>query len=339
MAEKREDQIGVDESVYKSKGYCYSNRRDNIVYGGVNLKSQNGENLNDSQIHGYSHLVDLRHCYPFVKWAGGKSQLLSELDSMIPSKFNRYFEPFLGGGAMFFHLVSYRNMRITSYLSDINEELITAYNVVKNNVRELIELLKRHQRQYCINPSEYYYKLRDEIKPVTDIDRTARFVALNKTCFNGLYRVNRNGIFNVPIGRYKNPLICDSNNLEYVSKALRYSEAAIKVNDYRNALLEAEKDDFIYLDPPYHPTSSTANFTGYSDNGFGHDDQLEISKIFVKLDNADCHVLLSNSDTPFIRKLYSDFSSHIKEVNVSRLINCKASRRMGHKELLISNYP
>jgi DNA adenine methylase len=306
------------------------------VYSGGNLKSQKEEN--HSQIHGYSHLVDLRDCYPFVKWAGGKSQLLSELDSMIPSKFNRYFEPFLGGGAMFFHLISDRNMRFSAYLSDINEELIMAYKVVKNNVSELIQILKRHGREYNRNPSKYYYKLRDEIKPATDIDKTARFIALNKTCFNGLYRVNRNGIFNVPMGRYKNPLICDTGNLENISKALRYSKAEIKVKDYKNALVEAEEDDFIYLDPPYHPTSSTANFTGYSDKGFGDDDQLELSKIFVKLDDAKCKVLLSNSDTPLIRKLYSDFSGYIKEVNVSRFINSKASRRLGHKELLISNY-
>jgi hypothetical protein len=150
---------------------CYSTRIDNIVYSGGNLKSQKEEN--HSQIHGYSHFVDLRECYPFVKWAGGKSQLLSELDSMIPSEFNRYFEPFLGGGAMFFHLISDRNMRFSAYLSDINEELITAYKVVKNNVKELIEYLKRHQREYNRNHSRYYYKLRDEIKPVIEIDRTA----------------------------------------------------------------------------------------------------------------------------------------------------------------------
>jgi DNA adenine methylase len=257
---------------------------------------------------------------------------------MIPTEFNRYFEPFLGGGAMFFHLISDRNMRFTAYLSDINRELITAYKVVKNNVSELIELLKRHEREYNRNPCKYYYKLRDEVKPATDVDKTARFIALNKTCYNGLYRVNKSGIFNVPIGRYKNPLICDTGNLENISNALRYSKAAIKGIDYKNALLEAEKDDFIYLDPPYHPTSSTANFTGYSNHGFGDDNQLELSKIFLKLDDAKCKVLLSNSDTPFIRKLYSDFSSHIKEVNVSRLINCKASRRIGHRELLISNY-
>jgi DNA adenine methylase len=172
------------------------------VYGGWNLKSMKVEDLNYSQVHGYSHLVDLRGCYPFVKWAGGKSQLLSELNSMIPSKFNRYFEPFLGGGAMFFHLVSYKNMRFTAYLSDINWELITAYIVVKNNLGELIELLKRHEREYNRNPRKYYYKLRDEVNPVTDIDKTARFIALNKTCYNGLYRVNRNGRFNVPMGRF-----------------------------------------------------------------------------------------------------------------------------------------
>jgi DNA adenine methylase len=191
-----------------------------------NIKSLDSVNLNHGQNHGYSRVVDLRDCYPFVKWAGGKSQLLSELDSMIPTKFNRYFEPFLGGGAMFFHLISDRNTRFSTYLSDINEELITAYKVVKNNVSELIQILKRHRTEYNRNPSKYYYKLRDEIKPRTEIDRTARFIALNKTCFNGLYRVNRSGIFNVPMGRYKNPLICDASNLENISKAFRYSKAA-----------------------------------------------------------------------------------------------------------------
>jgi DNA adenine methylase len=297
-----------------------------------------GENVNHSLNHGYPRLVDLRGCYPFVKWAGGKSQLLSELDLMIPTEFNRYFEPFLGGGAMFFHLISYKNMRFIAYLSDINGELVTAYKVVKNNVSELIENLKRHQREYNRNPSKYYYKLRDEIKPVTDTDKTARFIALNKTCYNGLYRVNRKGRFNVPMGRYKNPLICDNNNLENISNALKYSKASINVKDYNSALLKAEKDDFIYLDPPYHPTSRTANFTGYSDSGFGDDDQLELSETFGELNDKKCKVLLSNSDTTLVRKLYSDFSSHIKEVNVSRIINCKASKRLGHKELLISNY-
>lgn len=150
--------------------------------------------------------------------------------------------------------------------------------------------------------------------------------------------MNRNGIFNVPIGRYKNSVICDVTNLENVSNALRYSKAVIQISDYKEALLNAKKGDFIYLDPPYHPMSSTANFTGYTHSGFGDNDQLELSKIFVGLNDRGCKVLLSNSGTSFIRTLYSDFSDHIKEVNVSRAINCKASRRIGHKELLISNY-
>jgi len=142
----------------------------------------------------------------------------------------------------------------------------------------------------------------------------------------------------VPIGRYKNPVICHATNLENVSNALRYSKAVIQVADYKAVLFNAKKDDFIYLDPPYHPTSSTANFTGYTDYGFSDKDQSELAKVFVELNDRNCKVLLSNSDTPFIRKLYSGFSSHIKEVKVSRAINCKASRRSGHTELLISNY-
>ncbi len=302
-----------------------------------NLESRNSKDL-DNDLQGYSHIVDLRHCYPFVKWAGGKSQILSKLDSMVPFEFNRYFEPFVGGGALFFHLVSNRNLRFAAYVSDMNKELITAYKVVKDNVIELIELLKKHQREYKKNPSEYYYKLRDKIKPSDDIEIAARFIALNKTCYNGLYRVNKKGIFNVPIGRYKNPLICDTSNLENASNTLRYSKAVIQIGDYRDVVLKAEQHDFIYLDPPYHPVCSTSNFTGYTHYGFDDNDQSELARIFVELNDKKCKVLLSNSDTPFIRRLYSDFSNCIKEVNVSRAINSKASKRLGHKELLISNY-
>jgi len=229
-------------------------------------------------------------------------------------------------------------MRFAAYLSDINQELITAYQVVKNDLKELIQHLRKHQREYNKNPHEYYYKLRDKTKPRNDVEMTARFIALNKTCYNGLYRVNRNGIFNVPMGRYKNPVICDGTNLENVSTVLRYSKAVIQVADYREALHNTEKDDFIYLDPPYHPMSSTANFTGYTGYGFGDKDQSELAKVFAELNDRNCKVLLSDSDTQFIRKLYSGFSSYIKEIKVSRVINCKASKRLGHTELLISNY-
>jgi DNA adenine methylase len=250
---------------------------------------------------------------------------------MIPSEFNKYHEPFVGGGAMFFHLMSDRNMRFSAYLSDINEELITAYKVVKDEIKELIQILRKYEREYRINPSEFYYRLRDEIKPSNEVETAARFITLNKTCYNGLYRVNRNAIFNVPMGRYKNPLICDTSNLENISNVFRFSKAVIKIGDYKDVLHRAKKDDFIYLDPAYHPISSTSSFTGYTDYGFDDDDQSELAKIFVELDHKKFKVLLSNSDTRFIRTLYSDSSIHIREVNVLRAINCKASKRIGQR--------
>jgi DNA adenine methylase len=292
------------------------------------IQSRNSQGLRDD---------DLPQSYPYVKWAGGKTQLLSEIDKTIPSEFNQYFEPFLGGGAMFFHIISNKDIQFTAYLSDVNEELINAFNVIKNDVEKLIEVLKNHEVEYKKNPLEYYYELRSNIKSTNNIQRAARFITLNKTCYNGLYRVNKKGIFNVPIGRYKNPVICDSDNLKKVSVALRYSKAQIQVSDYKVILLQkAEEDDFIYLDPPYNPTSSTASFTDYTNTGFNDNDQKELADVFKKLDNRKCKVLLSNSDTPLIRKLYCDFT--IQDVQALRAINCKGSKRVGHKELLIRNY-
>jgi DNA adenine methylase len=277
-------------------------------------------------------------CYPFVKWAGGKTQLLSVLSKYIPSTFNWYFEPFLGGGAMFFH-VSSRNLQFASYLSDINEDLINAYKVVKENVEELITLLKYHETEYKKWPHEYYYELRANIKPSTNVERAARFITLNRTCYNGLYRVNNKGIFNVPMGCYKKPVICDSSNLRKVSIALRNSKAKIQVIDYKDILFEkAGEDDFIYLDPPYNPVSSTAYFTRYTHTGFTEKDQDELAHVFRILNDRKCKVLLSNSDTPFVRDLYKDFAKYMKEVNALRAINSNAAKRMGHKELLIRNY-
>src|SRR5919107_448023 len=271
---------------------------------------------------------DLPQIHPFVKWAGGKTQLLSRLDEVIPSGFNQYFEPFLGGGAMFFHLISNKNIGFTAYLSDLNGELINTYRVIQNDVERLIEVLKKNENEYKKNPSRYYYELRDYNNP------------LNKTCYNGLYRVNRNGIFNVPMGKYKNPVICDSSKLKKVSSALRHSKAIIKVADYKQILFENVKgNDLVYLDPPYNPTSSTANFTYYTDYGFDNKDQEDLANIFGRLNDRKCKVLLSNSDTPFIRKLYHDFSKYTKEIDTLRSINCKGSKRVGHKELLIRNYP
>jgi DNA adenine methylase len=277
-------------------------------------------------------------CSPFVKWAGGKTQLLNELDPFIPKDFDRYFEPFLGGGAMFFHLTA-MNRPFRAYLTDKNRDLINAYNVIKNDVQTLISLLKKNQQAFRDRRDEYYYKLRKETKFVSEAERAARFITLNKTCFNGLYRVNKNGEFNVPIGSYKNPLICDASNLEKVSINLKFADAQIKTLDYKEALEMAKKGDFIYLDPPYDPASSTANFRSYTETGFGNDDQKELRDIFDKLDRKGCRLILSNSDTPFIRELYSGYKKYLKSVDALRIINCKATRRKGHKELVIRNFP
>src|ERR687887_2722680 len=245
-----------------------------------------------------SYLYDdkLPICYPFVKWAGGKTQLLEKLYSFIPSKFDLYFEPFVGGGALFFYLTSNKNRRFTAYLSDINPELINSYLAVKDNVQKLIILLTQHEIEYNKAPEEYYYKLIDNynIRSCSDrIERAAQFITLNKTCFNGLYRVNRQGLFNVPWGKYKDPLICNSNNLRNISLALRYSpNITIKVSDYKEILLEnAKEGDFIYLDPPYSPTSSTAYFTSYTCFGFDNQDQKQLLDVFRKLDDRKCKVL------------------------------------------------
>ena len=292
-------------------------------------------------VRSQSRLGPYKHiplCYPFVKWAGGKTQLLPMVDKHIPPTFNRYFEPFLGGGALFFHL-SAKNLEFISYLSDINEDLINAYKVVKDKVDDLIGLLKHHETEYKKSPHEYYYQLRANIKPLSDVESAARFIALNKTCYNGLYRVNSKGVFNVPMGRYKDPLICDSNNLPKVSTALRESKAKIRMSNYKNILLEnAEEDDFIYLDPPYNPVSNTAYFTRYTDTAFKNEDQQELADVFRILNERKCKILLSNSDTHFIRSLYKDFAKYMKEVDVIRAINSVASKRIGHRELLIRNY-
>jgi DNA adenine methylase len=236
-------------------------------------------------------------------------------------------------------LISDKNKRFTAYLSDINSELINSFIAVKDNVEKLIKYLKRDEIGYKKAPAEYYYKLRSKDNLSDYTQRAARFIALNRTCYNGLYRVNRNGKFNVPLGRYKNPIICNSSNLRNVSLVLRYSKATIKVSDYKNILLEnAREGDFIYLDPPYNPVSSTAYFTKYTDSGFDDQDQKELVHIFRELNDRNCKVLLSNSSTPFVKELYSDFAKYTKEVDAIRAINCKGSKRGGHKELIIRNY-
>ena len=289
------------------------------------------------------HGVQPRNAYPFLKWAGGKRRLLPEIDKLIPVSISRYFEPFFGGGTLFFSLTR-KGIKFDAYLSDINDELINTYVIVRDRIEKLIDVLNTYQEKYRDSPKEFYKQLRDgkEFSFSKDdrVNRAARFITLNRTCFNGLYRENRQGMFNVPIGSYKNPTICNSDNLTMVSLCLRQSEAEISVGDYRDLLLnKVRKDDFIYLDPPYSPTSRTASFTGYTNSGFTNKDQEELANIFKKLDKWGCMVLLSNSDTPLVRELYSDYANYTIEFDVLRCINSKGDRRSGHKELLIRNYP
>lgn len=269
---------------------------------------------------------------PFVKWAGGKTQLLPEIGAYVP-RFTRYFEPFLGGGALFFHLAS--RMQFSAQLSDANRELINAYNMVKNDVESLIAHLDRHERGYRKAPAKYYYRLRSA-QPEDNLESAARFIALNKTCYNGLYRVNRSGAFNVPMGTYRNPTICDRKQMRNASAVLNYCDTKIVACDYKQALTGARDGDFVYIDPPFNPLSPTAHFVDYTQNGFGEQDQIELAQSFRELDMKGCNVLLSNSDTKLTRDLYSGFERRM--VRVRRAISCKGSGRRGYGEIMVSNY-
>jgi len=269
---------------------------------------------------------------PFVKWAGGKTQACSQFKDrgLIPIKFGTYFEPFLGGGALFLYL------RVSkTILSDNNEELINAYRVIKSYVFDLIEILKNHKKGHN---KEYYYKIRSlDPQELTNVDRAARLIYLNKTCYNGLYRVNSKGKFNVPIGRYKNPAILEEENLIAIHELLKNPDIKIQVADFEECEKEVERNDFVYFDPPYSPLSETANFTAYTKECFGQQEQIRLANLFKKLSDRGCFVLLSNSDIEFIRNLYSEFYIH-KKIMVPRFISSNPNRRKAIGELAITNY-
>lgn len=274
---------------------------------------------------------------PFVKWVGGKRQLLKQFCLMNlypPEKFDpktgKYFEPFVGGGAVFFDLLPEK-----AYLSDLNYELVATYNTIKNNVNGLISLLKKH-----IHSKEYFLKIRaEDVNRLSDLEIASRFIYLNRTCFNGMYRVNSTGGFNVPFGKYSKPLICDEDNLKKVSKSLQNVE--IKHQDYKEVLKKARKGDFVYFDPPYYPVSKTALFTSYTKEAFLDKEQIELRDTFLELHKRGCFVMLSNSDTPLINKIYSEIEKYgirITKVEAGRMINSKASGRGKVKEVLVTNY-
>lgn len=262
---------------------------------------------------------------PFLKWAGGKSKLIQQYIPYFPQNFKTYYEPFLGGGAVFFH-----RRPTTAVLTDINPELINTYCCVRDCVEPLIAILDQHQHKHN---EDYYYWVRSNAG-TTDIERAARLIYLNKTCFNGLYRENSKGQFNVPIGKYKNPKICHPSLLYSASAALQGAE--IKVSSFEDVLKSAHQDDFVYFDPPYHPISSTSNFTAYSRYSFSKDEQIRLRDVFQELAQRGVKVMLSNSDCEFIRQLYSDFKIH--KISATRAINSNAQKRGKISEVLVTSY-
>jgi len=268
-------------------------------------------------------------CRPFVKWAGGKSQLLEELLGRIPRGFVTYYEPFLGGGALLFALQPKKAVAL-----DINAELINAYCVIKEDVEALIRSLRRH-----VYKKEYYYKIREadrraEYKDWTPLERASRLIYLNKTCYNGLYRVNAKGFFNVPFGRYVNPTIVDAANLRACHAVLQ--QVDIRQGSFEQIEDEVTGDDFIYFDPPYVPISSTAYFTGYSSQGFDLKMHERLAALCRRLDKRSVRFMLSNSAAPLAKDLYRKF--RIETVTAARALNSKGTRRGKIEEVIVRNY-
>lgn len=273
---------------------------------------------------------------PFVKWAGGKRQLIPIINQNLPESFGTYYEPFLGGGALLFHILTDKNGQKCS-ISDLNSDLVLAYTTIRDRVDSLIASLKNHEKNYQKNSESYYYSIR-ESNPRSEIEKTSRLIFLNRTCFNGLYRVNNKGKFNVPLGKYSNPNIVNEENLYAVSTILQSSRISIKCRDFEAVLRDAKKGDLIYFDPPYQPTSATANFTSYTNKDFTYDDLTRLAELCLKLDSRGCNVLLSNSDSKEVSDIFAKNTWKITRIEANRSINSNSKKRTGHFELLIKNY-
>src|SRR3989338_3557413 len=297
---------------------------------------------------------------PFLKWAGGKGQLISEIEKRLPrnikisKKIESYFEPFVGGGAVFFWLSCHYQIS-KSYLYDVNPEIVTAFKTVQKKVNHLIDELEGLQREYHkLNERErenFYYSRREKYNSFIKgheknnvVRRTALMIFLNKTCFNGLFRVNSEGLFNVPFGRYANPTICDEENLRAVSVALQGAE--IEVKDFKHCLKKADANSLVYFDPPYRPISKTANFTAYIKDGFSDKDQKRLKKVCDELSEMGAKVILSNSDPKnvdpeddFFDELFSQKQYKIRRLDATRMIKCNSEKRGMIKEILVRSYP
>ena len=270
---------------------------------------------------------------PFTKWTGGKRQLLPVIRELMPKTYNRYFEPFVGGGALFFDLAPK-----DAVINDFNAELINCYQQIKDNPQELIEILKVHQEY---NSKEYYLDLRsadrdERIDMMSEVQRAARILYMLRVDFNGLYRVNSKNQFNVPYGRYKNPKIVDENLISAISTYLNNNQIEIKKVDFEKAVLDVQTGDFVYFDPPYIPLSETSAFTSYTHEGFSYDDQVRLRDTFKKLSDTGAYVMLSNSSSFLVEELYQDFNIHY--VEATRTNGAKSSSRGRISEIIVTNY-
>jgi len=270
---------------------------------------------------------------PVLKWVGGKRQIMSEIVRLLPENLENYsyVEPFVGGAAALFHLQPKE-----AIINDSNAELMNVYNVIKNNLEELIEDLRKHE-----NEAGYFYNLRsldrlDSFKNLSPVERASRIIYLNKTCYNGLYRVNNAGEFNAPFGRYKNPNIVNEPTLKAVNRYLNSNHIEIRNEDYETVLNGVDSKSFVYLDPPYHPISESSNFTGYVQGGWNINDQIRLREVCDELTRKDVKFLLSNSATPFIKEQYRDYQIHL--IKATRAVNSNGEARGEVDELLIRNY-
>ncbi|HFI0451458.1 TPA: DNA adenine methylase [Streptococcus suis] len=278
----------------------------------------------------YTNRVQLR---PFTKWTGGKRQLLSAIEPLLPSSFNNYFEPFVGGGALFFNLAPKK-----AVINDFNSELINCYQEIKHNPQELIDYLHKHDAN---NSKGYYLQLRsvdrsDKINSMSSTERAARILYMLRVNFNGLYRVNSKNQFNVPYGRYKNPKIVDEELILSVSHYLNANEISILTGDFEEAVKNVKRGDFVYFDPPYIPLSETSAFTSYTHEGFSYDDQVRLRNTFKRLSDKGAYVMLSNSSSPLVEELYKDY--HIHKVSATRTNGATANSRGKISEFIITNY-
>ena len=278
---------------------------------------------------------------PFIKWVGGKGKLVPELEKYFPKKFNRYFEPFVGGGALFYEVIKKNNI-VFSSINDINKKLIITYKQIQQDPKKIISLLKNIENEYkklsLEEQKEYFYKIRKKYneESLDNITIAVYLIFLNKTCFNGMYRENSKGGYNIPFGDQKNPTICDEKNILAVSKCLKNTE--INNLSFEEAVEKCKKGDFIYFDPPYYPISATSSFTSYSKNSFGPREQEKLRDVFIKLAKKGCFVMLSNSNTDFIREIYKEYKDYFKYVYATRSINSNGNKRGKILEIAITNY-